>query len=182
MARGRPSKKGLIADAALNLFKVSGYQATTIDQVVLEAGVSKPTVYSNYPSKLLLWQEVLRQIIAQSEECLQQVYEEQVAKQESFSSGWNTIWLTWVSAPERLAVYRINWGESHKLTLEERDCFDQFESVLNKQLKQWMAYHSIDSDKYLVLSAVSKEAVLMPAITQRDSCCKHFEQLVETLI
>ena len=66
MARGRPSKKGLIADAALNLFQVAGYQGTSIDQVVLEAGVSKPTVYSNYPSKQLLWQEVLKQIIERS--------------------------------------------------------------------------------------------------------------------
>ncbi|WP_157487876.1 TetR/AcrR family transcriptional regulator, partial [Grimontia celer] len=67
MARGRPSKKGLIAETALTLFQVLGYQATSIDQVVLEAGVSKPTVYSNYPSKLSLWQEVLRQIIERSE-------------------------------------------------------------------------------------------------------------------
>ncbi len=63
MARGRPSKKSHIIDTALTLFSRLGYQGTSIDQVVVTAAVSKPTVYSNFSSKQILWNQALERII-----------------------------------------------------------------------------------------------------------------------
>ncbi|SBS30430.1 HTH-type transcriptional repressor ComR [Marinomonas aquimarina] len=182
MARGRPSKKGLIADAALNLFKVAGYQGTSIDQVVLEAAVSKPTVYSNFPSKLLLWQEVLRQIIARSEQQL--VALEHSLKQESadFSYGWVAIWQAWSDADDRLAAYRIHWGEQHKLSAEEQAMFEVLEQHLANTLARWMAYHNVAAEQHFTLFAVSREACLLPAIANRPSDCADLGQLIEQLI
>ncbi|WP_417503691.1 TetR/AcrR family transcriptional regulator [Marinomonas gallaica] len=182
MARGRPSKKGLIAETALTLFQVLGYQATSIDQVVLEAGVSKPTVYSNYPSKLSLWQEVLRQIIERSEFALSDTLDTLKANDVGFYNGWRAIWLTWIDTPDRLAVYRIHWGESHKFTEQEQVYFEQFESLLSCQLRQWMTLHNIASEHFFVLNAVSKEALLMPAVTHRDGKCEDFVQLIKQLV
>ena len=182
MARGRPSKKGLIADAALNLFKVAGYQGTSIDQVVLEAAVSKPTVYSNYPSKLLLWQEVLRQIIERS--ALQLAQLETSLKQSScrFSDGWLAIWQTWSTADDRLAAYRIHWGEQHKLSQDEQHLFDSLEAELVGCLKRWLALHGLAESYFFTLFAVSREAYLLPAIRQRQSECVNFAQLIEKLV
>lgn len=181
MARGRPSKKGLIADAALNLFKVSGYQGTSIDQVVLEAAVSKPTVYSNYPSKLVLWQEVLRQIIERSMAELEQLEQSLKNTSTPFANGWVAIWEQWSSEDDRLAAYRIHWGEAHKLSDDEQLLFDSLEQVLARSLQSWLAHHDIPSSYYFTLFAVSREARLLPAIHQRVSQCQELEALITSL-
>lgn len=181
MARGRPSKKGLIADAALSLFKVAGYQGTSIDQVVLEAAVSKPTVYSNYPSKLLLWQEVLRQIITRSTAQLEQLELSLQNSSATFAEGWATIWQTWSAADDRLAAYRIHWGEQYKLSRDEQLLFDSLEAELVSSLKRWLAYHQLSESHFFTLFSVSREACLLPAIANRPSDCKNLVQLIETL-
>jgi len=40
-----------ILDAAVDLFYRQGYQATVVNQIVDEAGISKPTFYAHFPSK-----------------------------------------------------------------------------------------------------------------------------------
>lgn len=184
MARGRPSKKGLITEAALRLFQVAGYQGTSIDQVVLEAGVSKPTIYSHFPSKLVLWQEVLIQINAQSEQAMSKLSEKLERKSTAFVEGWLAIWNLWLSGAERLAVYRIHWGENHKLTQEEQRLFLAFEAILMDELQAWMAHHQIDESLFVVLQGLTREALLvtkltsgapdipnLPALLQRLTCC-----------
>lgn len=182
MARGRPSKKGLIAEAALRLFKVAGYQGTSIDQVVLEAAVSKPTVYSNYPSKLLLWQEVLRQIITRSRSQLEQLELSLKDRSVSFAEGWSNIWQTWSAADDRLAAYRIHWGEQHKLSRDEQLLFDSLEAALVSCLQRWSAHHQLPESQFFTLFAVSREACLLPAIRNCPSECTNLEQLIEKLV
>lgn len=169
MARGRPSKKGLIAQAAQRLFRVSGYQGTSIDQVVIEAGVSKPTVYSNYPSKLLLWQEVLQQLISQSQAVLEREFDHLVAQDSSFSDGWLAFWQVWCSCPDRLAAYRIHWGEAHKFTASECSLFGILEQVLEQHLKAWMSYRGINTARYFALNAVAREAFLIQKLSSVSS-------------
>ncbi|WP_269523803.1 TetR/AcrR family transcriptional regulator [Coraliomargarita parva] len=43
-----------ILECAYDLFYRQGYQATTVDQVIGITGLSKPTVYKNFPSKEVL--------------------------------------------------------------------------------------------------------------------------------
>ena len=43
--------KTKIIDAASELFYKQGYQATTIDQIILQSGVSRPTLYSHFSTK-----------------------------------------------------------------------------------------------------------------------------------
>ena len=47
----QPSKKNVIAQAALPLFLEHGLKGTSIDMVVRASGVSKPTVYNHFPDK-----------------------------------------------------------------------------------------------------------------------------------
>ena len=52
-------KKAQIRDAAQRLFLEGGYAATSMDAVTTAAGVSKQTVYVYYPSKRVLFADVL---------------------------------------------------------------------------------------------------------------------------
>lgn len=180
MARGRPSKKGLIASAASSLFRVSGYQGTSIDQVVATAGVSKPTVYSNFPSKLLLWQEVLSLLIVASDTELEVLTESLKQSEVDFIAGWIRIWCAWSDSSDRLAAYRIHWGESHKLTRDEHQLFGDFERVLIKHLSNWMVLHQVSDIVFPQLMALSREACLISKLAQpcypRPSLAMQIEQ------
>ena len=54
------SRERLI-DAAYELFFLQGYQATSIDQIIAKAGVTKPTVYAHFPNKEALCVEYLKE-------------------------------------------------------------------------------------------------------------------------
>lgn len=46
-----PSKRDQIVDVALNLFYQNGFNATGVDKVAAEAGVTKKTLYAHFKSK-----------------------------------------------------------------------------------------------------------------------------------
>ena len=56
----KPTKDKII-DAAFGLFYRQGYNQTTIDQVIEQSGVSRPTVYSHFSSKEDLCLEYLKE-------------------------------------------------------------------------------------------------------------------------
>lgn len=173
MARGRPSKKQQIVDTALGLFSRLGYQGTSIDQVVNEAGVSKPTVYSNFASKQLLWTHSLDTILQASQtqlnDFLAPMYAtgNDIEKQQSLQQildHWLAIWHLWLADKNRLAIYRIMLGESHKMETKSFELFEQFEAMFATALESILAPLALTKTKVFVLTAISKEALLMPLL------------------
>jgi TetR/AcrR family transcriptional regulator, mexJK operon transcriptional repressor len=70
-ARGRPKdmeKRAAILRAARNLFFGHGLATVTIDQIAQEAGVSKMTVYANFPDKAAIFQAVVAEDSTRMEE------------------------------------------------------------------------------------------------------------------
>ncbi|MBL9074685.1 TetR/AcrR family transcriptional regulator [Tabrizicola sp.] len=57
--QNRLTRERQILDAALTVFAASGYSGTTMDAVAAEAGVTKPTLYSYFPSKESLFQAMM---------------------------------------------------------------------------------------------------------------------------
>ncbi|ETX11365.1 TetR family transcriptional regulator [Marinomonas ushuaiensis DSM 15871] len=169
MARGRPSKKAHIIDAACGLFTKQGYQSTSIDQVVVTAAVSKPTVYSNFPTKLVLWENVIESLIERAKDDMETTLSSlqsalKTPDNTTLISGWITLWQTWVKKQERLAVYRVLLGEQHKMATSTVALFDQFETVLESALQAWLSGFDVIESSLFTLKAVTKEALLMPAL------------------
>ncbi|TBR43788.1 TetR/AcrR family transcriptional regulator [Marinomonas agarivorans] len=167
MARGRPSKKQHIIDTALNLFSRLGYQGTSIDQVVAAAAVSKPTVYSNFSSKQVLWVQSLEKILSLSEEDVQAVLDKQQAHLahneatvECVLTHWLDIWQSWLASDDRLCVYRIMIGESHKMEADSIALFQQLEATLLAALTSVIAPLSLTEEQKAVLFSVSRERLL----------------------
>jgi len=46
-----PSKRDLIVDRALQLFYLHGFNATGVDKIITQAGISKKTLYSHFRTK-----------------------------------------------------------------------------------------------------------------------------------
>jgi AcrR family transcriptional regulator len=160
MARGRPSKKSHIIDTALTLFSRLGYQGTSIDQVVVAAGVSKPTVYSNFSSKQILWNQALERILETAEKDLQKLD----SPQKKPIDQWLSAWYLWLEDSNRLAVYRIMLGESHKMELMSFELFKQLEGLFDQALDTLLdgQDNTLSAAQIYVLKATSKEALLMP--------------------
>lgn len=62
--RGRPrdpAKDAAIVEAAACLFMERGFEASSMDAIAAEAGVSKATLYARYPDKDALFREVIRE-------------------------------------------------------------------------------------------------------------------------
>jgi TetR/AcrR family transcriptional repressor of mexJK operon len=57
--QNRLNRERQILDAALTVFAAQGYSGTTMDSVAAEAGVTKPTLYSYFPSKESLFQAMM---------------------------------------------------------------------------------------------------------------------------
>ena len=61
-ARLTDRKRAAILDAAVAEFRHSGYEATSMDRIAASAGVSKRTVYNHFPSKEVLFAQILQEL------------------------------------------------------------------------------------------------------------------------
>ena len=59
-------KREDILRAAIDEFRGSGYEATSMDRIAASAGVSKRTVYNHFPSKEALFAQILQQLSERS--------------------------------------------------------------------------------------------------------------------
>lgn len=55
-------KRQAIVDAAIAVFRASGFESTSMDKVAATAGVSKRTVYNHFPSKDELFAQILHEL------------------------------------------------------------------------------------------------------------------------
>jgi AcrR family transcriptional regulator len=63
-ARRKDARPGELLDAALDLFVEKGFAATRVEEVAARAGVSKGTLFLYFPSKVELFQAVVREAIS----------------------------------------------------------------------------------------------------------------------
>ena len=166
MSRGRPSKKQQILDAALTLFSERGYQGSSVDLVVQRAGVSKPTVYNNFPTKLSLWQA-----------CLEQLLDGAEAQRDALAKKVNgdaldrilAVFSQLGSDPETKVIYSIMLGEQYKMDAAIRELFAEYEN----QLKHWCSEQlrkdgqDVSVTQLFALMAFCREGLLLPALTHR---------------
>ena len=160
MARGRPSKKQHIIDTALSLFIGQGYQGTSIDQVVQVAGVSKPTVYSNFSSKQILWNQVLERILQTTHDDLKNL---SLAHTDGLLN-WRDLWQMWVNSPARLAVYRVMLGERRKMEEQAVSQFEQLQALFEQHLKQLPYVQSLTQTSQFTLKAYGHQIWLLPML------------------
>jgi AcrR family transcriptional regulator len=165
MARGRPSKRQLIIDTATVLFCELGYQGTSIDQVVIKAGVSKPTVYSNFATKQVLWCAVMEDVLVSTQHTANDLSPATV----DWPSSWLAIWQEWLASPMRVAIYRIMLGESHKMEVQATRCFQQLEQLLEHRLQRCWHQHGLylSFNAQAAIIACSQQQLLMPLLRRQ---------------
>jgi len=165
MARGRPSKKELILSMARELFAERGYQGTSIELVVQRAGVSKPTVYNNFPTKQVLFEEVATQLLEEIEAARTLLID---SYQGDPVGGLMAAFRLVASQSDQLTVYRIALGESHKLN-EAKRLTDEYEQSLISWCCDWLkASGRSDENLHFIAIALCREAILIPVLFERE--------------
>lgn len=165
MAKGRPSKKHVILDTAQQLFALHGYQGTAIDLVVREAGVSKPTVYNNFPSKQALLQSLIsrqlaiietrqRNLVISNSDCLDRLFD---------------IFSQVITHPFELALYKIYYGESYKLDQLTLQLFMQMAQLTENNCRLILNHGSHKKEQTTAIIAIYKNALLTNTLASKSS-------------
>lgn len=84
------NKRGIILEAAVQVFSSKGYHNTRMEEIAMVAGIGKGTIYEYFNSKLQLFQEML-------ESCLDYYYEHMDANrkdQMGFEERMNMVFKT----------------------------------------------------------------------------------------
>lgn len=164
MARGRPSKKQLILDTARRLFAKTGYQGTSIDLVVKEAGISKPTIYNNFKTKQALLLALMEELLREAEAFQKKLWQR---GDLSPAEGIITVFENTANTPALLAIYRISYGESHKLDETTYQLLKQFDTTMVEGCKQWLIDQklTLTESQFLMVIAICREGILIPALS-----------------
>ena len=66
--RDTSQKRNAILEGAVKVFTKNGFDASSMDHIAEVAGVSKRTVYNHFPSKEILFQEIVADFLKQRDE------------------------------------------------------------------------------------------------------------------
>lgn len=59
--KSKESKRELITEAAIQVFSRKGYHHSKMEEIAMEAGIGKGTIYEYFPGKLQLLQDIMEQ-------------------------------------------------------------------------------------------------------------------------
>jgi AcrR family transcriptional regulator len=105
--QNRLNRERAILDAALTVFAAQGYSGTTMDAVAAEAGVTKPTLYSYFPSKEGLFQAMM----LDKRDVMLDVFKHPSGDMVSDLCGFAWAYADTVMRPEMLSLARLIIGE-----------------------------------------------------------------------
>jgi len=119
------SKKAYIIEAALPLFLENGFKGTSIDMVVKQCGVSKPTVYNHFPGKPALMLAILEYWIEANKPLIAPI------KDESALFGFaKSKWLS----DDAVRFYALVIGEGWRFPHAKTLFWEQFDGKWRKAL------------------------------------------------
>lgn len=120
MARQRATTTPDIVAAAARVFQTKGYRNSTIDDICLEAGISRPTVYKYIESKPWLLDQMVALVTVELGEQLMELLNSGLAPREKIRAVVN---LHIESATTKRVYYATVWGEQPELSEESLRTF-----------------------------------------------------------
>jgi TetR/AcrR family transcriptional repressor of mexJK operon len=105
---------GAIREAAALLFLEKGYQGTSMDEIAARAGVSKQTIYTHFPNKEVLFQDLVLGNAGRVEEFTSEL-RRTFAESADLAAGLREVarlYTRFVIRPEVLRLRRLVLGEA----------------------------------------------------------------------
>ena len=110
----RLASGGAIREAAASLFLEKGYQGTSMDEIAAKAGVSKQTIYTHFPNKEVLFEELVFMNAGRVEEFAAELRRtfEQAAGIDAGLRAVARLYARFVIRPDVLRLRRLVIGEA----------------------------------------------------------------------
>jgi TetR/AcrR family transcriptional regulator, cholesterol catabolism regulator len=109
MAQARATTTEHVTAAAARVFLKKGYQASTIEDIAREAGISKPTVYQYAKSKQWLLDRIVSLVLQEMEQC------ESVLLSAQAPANVRLYWIFQLHV-----AFAVRYRKSYEVTLSEQ--------------------------------------------------------------
>jgi len=187
-------------EAARELFLNKGYAGTTMEEIAALAGITKRTVYNNYPDKSGLFREIVVEVIAYAEAFARGVREEFAVgitggNMRTILDDLGRRLALGIIRPEVIALRRLLIGEAREFPALAAEYFDRAPGqVLDALalgfehlgqiglLKVADAHHAAAQFAYLVAGEPLDRAVLVGTIPPRKHVIACAQEGVETFL
>ncbi|MBC8088275.1 MAG: TetR/AcrR family transcriptional regulator [Phycisphaerae bacterium] len=122
--------RAAVVDAARTLFVRQGYAGTTMEDIAALAGLTKRTLYNNYPDKDALFTQIVAEVIAYAEAFAHRLHEQFAIGitrkniRETLDDLAQRLALG-IVRPEVVALRRLLIGESREFPALAREYFDR---------------------------------------------------------
>jgi len=144
-----PERRAQLTEAALAVFSNEGYQATTMDAVAAEAGVTKPVLYQHFPSKRSLFLVLLADVGHQLNQMVSEAVAEADSPREQVEQGFRAFFRFISDSPER---FRLLFGEGVRADTEFSAELVRVERTIADFIAQHIEIEGLHSDERLILA------------------------------
>jgi TetR/AcrR family transcriptional repressor of mexJK operon len=122
--------RAAVVDAARTLFLRQGYAGTTMEEIATAAGLSKRTVYNNYPDKRALFTQIVTDVIAFAEAFARGLHEEfavgvTAANLRATLDDLGRRLALGIARPEVITLRRMLIGEAREFPTLAAEYFDR---------------------------------------------------------
>jgi len=144
-----PERRAQLIEAALAVFSNEGYQATTMDAVAAEAGVTKPVLYQHFPSKRSLFLVLLADVGHQLNQMVSEAVAEADSPREQVEQGFHAFFRFISDHPER---FRLLFGEGVRADAEFSAELVRVERTIADFIAQHIEIEGLHPDERLILA------------------------------
>lgn len=185
IARGRATRERLVATAR-ELFGRDGYDATSVEAVLREAGVARGSLYHHFENKTALFDAVLDQVVADVAEAVAGAARAAPDPVASLRAGC-TEWLRMALDP---AVQRIVLldppavvGWSRWREIDEQHTLGGLRTSLELIAREGrLPAGNVDLLAHMVLAAVNEAALMIARAEDPEQALRQGREAVDTLL
>jgi AcrR family transcriptional regulator len=131
LSKARPARlcasdrRQILLDAAIATFGEKGYYATTMEEIAVAAGVTKPVIYQHFESKRDLYSAILKRINEDLVKTLKMSDEAYITKEERFTKGFEAYFRF---VYENRAAFELMFSSRPRKDPEFREIVNQIDS------------------------------------------------------
>ena len=144
-----PERRAQLLHAALGIFAAEGFQATTMDTVANEAGITKPVLYQHFPSKRELFLELLREVGARLAETVAEAANAAESAEAQVIDGFAAYFRFVAAHPDQ---FLLLFGEGVRIDAEFAEAVAVVEAELARFIAALIEIEGLDDDDRLVLA------------------------------
>ncbi len=144
-------RREMLIDAAILTFSEKGYYATTMEEVAVAAGVTKPVIYQHFDSKRDLYEAILKRVKSDLVAALNTSNTTSNSKKERFESGFEAYFKF---VYENRPAFEIMFSSSPRKDPGFREIVDSIDSHVASSISMEIDASLDETHRHLIATGV----------------------------